>query len=516
MPGSYSFSNLYSSGNFLSQTQFSTGAGLGIDFPVQFWAQGASFHFGNNDVRIVPVALRAGQTINLDLDYGVGGIDNIDPRITIVNSSGTAVSTISSSASLDNGTVNVSDPRGTFTAAVTGMYFIAVSHQANVYVNNSFKHNNAGTDGGDYVLNLGFSTLTAYTPGTTGDDSLTLGLTELRYDALAGNDYVQTSTNGTTVDGGAGNDILYGSDGSDILSGGDDNDGLYGYNNADVLIGGNGLDNMYGGLGNDELFGGETYDYLYGEEGNDILYGEGDYDNLYGGGNHDKLYGGADGDYLDGGLGNDLLDGGDGQDTGYYFNAIGNTMINLNIAGPQITGMGTDTLVSVESLTGGNFQDTFIGTNQSNYFYGNGGNDSLTGNGAYDQLYGHAGNDTLRGGADGDYIYGGDGLDHLYGGTGVGGDVFRYQNIGESTLAQSDRIYDFSSAEFDNISLSSVNPGTLVFLGAGPFTGTSAEVRVVVAGAFQAVYVDNDADAVADMRILVQSATTLAASDFNL
>ncbi|WP_244982952.1 Ig-like domain-containing protein [Comamonas aquatica] len=56
-------------------------------------------------------------------------------------------------------------------------------------------------------------------------------------------------------------------------------------------------------------------DKLYGGEGNDILYGQGGNDELYGGNGDDKLYGGTGNDWLLGGQGDDILTGGAGNDT---------------------------------------------------------------------------------------------------------------------------------------------------------------------------------------------------------
>lgn len=87
---------------------------------------------------------------------------------------------------------------------------------------------------------------------------------------------------GGTVNGTAGEDILFGLLGDATLN------GLGGH---DLLI---------GGIGRDKLNGGEGYDALFGDLGNDILSG--------GDGN----------DVLFGGLGNDSLSGGTGSDTFHF------------------------------------------------------------------------------------------------------------------------------------------------------------------------------------------------------
>jgi Ca2+-binding RTX toxin-like protein len=75
--------------------------------------------------------------------------------------------------------------------------------------------------------------------------------------------------------------------------------------------------------------------------------------------------------------------------------------VSLLLTTAQNTGgAGTDTLTSIENLTGSAF------------------NDALTGNGANNLLSGGAGHDSLSGGTGNDSLLGGAGLDRLDGGTG--------------------------------------------------------------------------------------------------
>jgi len=73
-----------------------------------------------------------------------------------------------------------------------------------------------------------------------------------------------------TIDGGAGNDVLWASSGNDQLLGGDGNDQLDGGAGNDILGGGSGNDALDGGNGNDVLDGGTGNDDLSGGLGNDI------------------------------------------------------------------------------------------------------------------------------------------------------------------------------------------------------------------------------------------------------
>ncbi len=90
----------------------------------------------------------------------------------------------------------------------------------------------------------------------------------LTLNGLAGNDVMWGGTGANTILGGTGNDQLYGNAGNDSLDGGDGNDLLYGFDGIDTLIGGNDNDQLYGGLGNDSLNGGAGVDLLWLEGSN--------------------------------------------------------------------------------------------------------------------------------------------------------------------------------------------------------------------------------------------------------
>ncbi|MFM5587108.1 Ig-like domain-containing protein [Aeromonas rivipollensis] len=67
--------------------------------------------------------------------------------------------------------------------------------------------------------------------------------------------------------------------------------------------------------GHDKLYGGLGDDILFGQGGNDELSGDAGNDNLYGGTGNDVLSGGLGNDILIGGVGNDVLKGDAGSDT---------------------------------------------------------------------------------------------------------------------------------------------------------------------------------------------------------
>jgi hypothetical protein len=70
-------------------------------------------------------------------------------------------------------------------------------------------------------------------------------------------------------------------------------------------------------------------------------------------------------------------------------------------------------------LSGGDGNDTIIGSLRSETLVGGDGDDVLDGGAGNDQLFGGKGNDTLIGGEGSDYLQGGDGDDFLWGGDGA-------------------------------------------------------------------------------------------------
>ena len=163
------------------------------------------------------------------------------------------------------------------------------------------------------------------------------------------------------------------------------------------------IENATGGSGNDTIGGNSANNVLTGNNGNDTLSGLG---------GNDTLSGGQGNDTLDGGAGNDTLDGGAGTDTATYASATSGVTVSLAIVGAQNTiGGGTDTLVSIENLSGSSFNDTLTGDGNANVITGGPGNDILNGGGGNDSLTGGAGNDTLDGGAGNDTLDGKTGND---------------------------------------------------------------------------------------------------------
>lgn len=189
----------------------------------------------------------------------------------------------------------------------------------------------------------------------------------------------------------------------------------YGTNNSEYLEGTDYDDKVYAGAGDDSVDGWNGRDTLYGEAGNDSLYGGRNDDTLVGGSGNDHLYGQDDNDILNGGAGNDELDGGYGQDTADYSDAHHSVLASIDKGYARGIDVGSDTLWSIENITGGDGNDILHGDNGG--FLGIGGNGAnvLDGQGGDDFLNGWGGDDTLLGGDGQDTLYGGDGDDRLYG-----------------------------------------------------------------------------------------------------
>ena len=148
--------------------------------------------------------------------------------------------------------------------------------------------------------------------------------------------------------------------------------------------------------GNDTIIGTQFDDILIGGDGDDILDAGPGNDLVFGNGGNDTLIGGS-------GEGNDRLDGGIGTDTVTYSSATQAVVVNLTsglaFGDPAI---GSDTLVDIENVIGGQGNDTIVGNAVANVLDGGPGDDILSGLGGDDTLIGGAGNDTLIGGTGSD------------------------------------------------------------------------------------------------------------------
>ena len=256
-------------------------------------------------------------------------------------------------------------------------------------------------------------------------------------------DILIAATEGSEIDGGAGDDRLIGFGGDDVIFGGDGND---------TIVGRGGNDELDGGAGNDRLIGSIESDFISGGEGDDIISGGGGFDGLFGGAGNDRIIGGADNDFMQGedgddilvgfagndelvgGLGDDRLIGGDGNDflegDGFVFiiepdGPIPDSMEGLDFDGNDVLvgGSGNDTMF------GNGGDDRLLGGDDDDTIYGDSGTDNegpfpvefmnalgMEGGVSFnDALFGQNGNDTLYGGMGNDRLYGGEGNDNLFG-----------------------------------------------------------------------------------------------------
>jgi Ca2+-binding RTX toxin-like protein len=223
--------------------------------------------------------------------------------------------------------------------------------------------------------------------------------------------------------GSAFDDTLIGDAGNNVLTGGAGNDALMdadmfgeGAGGNDTLIGGTGDDNYYvssastvivekAGEGTDTVFVSGLSSYTLADNiengrvgfGTDTLIGNTLDNTLYAGFFGTTLDGGAGNDALWGNSGNDILIGGSGadtlvgdsngdisSDTASYITAL--TGVTANLLAPSLnTGDAAgDVYVSIENLTGSNFNDTLTGDGGDNVLDGGAGNDVLMGAGGQD------------------------------------------------------------------------------------------------------------------------------------
>jgi Ca2+-binding RTX toxin-like protein len=171
-------------------------------------------------------------------------------------------------------------------------------------------------------------------------------------------------------------------------------------------------------------------------------------DMLIGDSHNNNLQGRTGNDTLDGGAGDDTLNGGPGVNTASYEDATAAVHVSLLTQGvaQNTGGAGTDTLISIQNLTGSDFSDTLTG---------DGNNNLLIGGAMEDKLYGGAGDDTLDGGPGGDILNGGAGIDtatydDALGGVSVNLTITTAQNTGGSGFDGLVNIENLIGSPFDD------------------------------------------------------------------
>lgn len=133
-----------------------------------------------------------------------------------------------------------------------------------------------------------------------------------------------------------------------------------------------------------------------------VIYGMRGRDEIIGGSDDNEIYGGRGRDTLAGGIGDDLLDGGGSADLVDYnleTVAIGGIITGVHVN--LLTGVATDswnstdTLVSIENVTGTSLNDVFIGNDADNEFIGREGDDTFIGGDGDDIMRGWDGHDVV-------------------------------------------------------------------------------------------------------------------------
>ena len=187
---------------------------------------------------------------------------------------------------------------------------------------------------------------------SAGESYVIFGFDSSEPDEIIGtddDDVLIGTTENDTISGLLGADDILGAAGDDLIDGGAENDTLKGGRGADTILGGIGRDLIRGGRGNDFLRGNFADDTISGNLGADVLWGE------FG---NDELRGGKGNDILIGGRGNDNLRGNSGSDR-----LIGVDTINVN----STFGIG-----EIDTLTGGEGDDTYILADENRVFYDDG------------------------------------------------------------------------------------------------------------------------------------------------
>lgn len=214
----------------------------------------------------------------------------------------------------------------------------------------------------------------AQVTGGSGRDRL-ISIEALTGTALA--DRLSGDAGANRLDGGAGDDRLDGAAGDDTLVGGIGNDRFRVDAVGDTVVEGanGGIDHV------DSLLAAYTLAANV-ENGRILAVGNA------------ALTGNSLANVIVAAAGDNLIDGGAGIDTASWADASAGVTIDLARRGPQASGgSGSETLVSIENLTGSAFRDRLTGNAATNVIDGGAGNDTLDGRAGADTMVGGAGRD---------------------------------------------------------------------------------------------------------------------------
>jgi Ca2+-binding RTX toxin-like protein len=262
------------------------------------------------------------------------------------------------------------------------------------------------------------------------DDSPPLG------DTLLGN------TGNDTIYGGPANDFINGDGGADLIFGNAGNDTILGGNSADTINGGDGNDSIDGQGGPDQIESGNGDDIFVwsgASSGNDTVTNASGADGVQAtfdgssnvvtigqsavplGGIYSFLQVSEGGSTLtvDSSVAQVTVDGGNGDDTITVTDMDRVCRGLVTVRG----GKGDDLLTGVNaklgqmslSMSGGDGNDTIIGTSGDDTLSGDAGNDRIKAGLGNDLVFGGAGIDSINGDGGNDTLIGGDGTDTLVG-----------------------------------------------------------------------------------------------------
>ncbi|MBU6371667.1 MAG: cadherin-like domain-containing protein [Alphaproteobacteria bacterium] len=197
---------------------------------------------------------------------------------------------------------------------------------------------------------------------------------------------------------------------------------------------------------NETITGTAFADTLNGNGGADVITALGGNDLVNGGAGNDTILASVND-------GNDSYTGGAGTDTYSLVNTTADAIVNLASGTASSAQTGTDTLNTIENVTGGSGNDTITGDGNANVLNGGAGNDTLDG--------GTAGADTLLGGlGDDTFIIGRAGITIT-------------ENAGEGTDTVRTSLASFTlGANLEN----------LIYTGAGTFNGAGNTLNNSITG----------------------------------
>lgn len=247
----------------------------------------------------------------------------------------------------------------------------------------------------------------------------------------SGNDVICGLAGADTINAGGGNDVVFGGLGSDTINGAA---------GIDSLLGGDGGDTINGGADADRVFGGTGADTLRGDDANDLVVGGPSDDSVIGGAGKDTLVGCTQSDSFDGGIGDDTITGGyptqsdaalltgvgaqlDLRTVGAVASDVGCNARPTNDGRDRVSaGAGNDTIATGtedDLVIGGDGDDTIRPGAGRDLTTAGPGDDLVIDDAGVDRVAGCAGDDTITGGRDNDLLSGGKPLPGFFPGSGT-------------------------------------------------------------------------------------------------